>query len=53
LKARKPKLLDFMIEETCWSEDLPDLVGGKGTAAGRRTALRKAYLANRTPLGHG
>jgi hypothetical protein len=41
-----------MIEDTCWGDDLPEFVGGKGTPAHRRSALRIAYLANKTPLAH-
>jgi hypothetical protein len=38
-----------MIEETCWSVHVPEFIGGKGSAAERRAALCKAFLANRAP----
>jgi hypothetical protein len=53
LENTQSAAVDFMIEETCWSDDVPQFVGGKGTPAERRTALRKAFLANRTAPGHG
>jgi hypothetical protein len=53
LEGTQAEAVDYMIEETCWSVDVPDLVGGKGTPEERRKALRKAYLANRTPVGRG
>ena len=34
---------NFMIEETCWSTELPELRGGKGTPRERLEALRAAY----------
>lgn len=53
LEGTQAEAVNEMIEDSCWSDDLPKFVGGKGTAAERRSALRKAYLANRTSLGHG
>ena len=35
--------VDFMIEDTCWSMELPELRGGKGTPRERLEALRAAY----------
>jgi len=51
LDGTQAEAVDFMIEETCWSEDVPQFVGGKGTAPERRKALRTAYVANKQPLG--
>lgn len=53
LEGTQAEAVDEMIERSCWAEDVPNLVGGKGTQAVRRSALRKAYLANRTARGHG
>ena len=36
--------VDDYIEHSCWSEDLPDFLGGKGSAEQRRAALRAAWL---------
>jgi hypothetical protein len=36
--------VDKLIEKSCWSEDVAEYVGGKGTARERLTALRAAYF---------
>lgn len=41
----QPEVIDDFIENSCWSADLPDFVGGRGTPAERRAALRAVYLA--------
>ena len=50
LEGTQAEAVDEFIEQSCWSEDVPQLVGGKGTPAERREALRAAY---RTQNGMG
>jgi len=45
LEGTQTEAVDEFIEQSCWSEDVPRFVGGKGTAAERREALRAAYRA--------
>jgi hypothetical protein len=35
--------VDSFIEESCWSEELPEFVGGKRSPGDRRAALITAY----------
>lgn len=37
------EVVDRFIENSCWSVDVPEFVGGKGTPRERRAALRAAY----------
>jgi len=39
--------VDEFIERTCWAEDLPHLVGNRGTAPERLQALREALRDGR------
>jgi len=43
LEAPRTEIVDWLIEETCWSDDLPSLVGHKGTSLERLAALRDVY----------
>jgi hypothetical protein len=43
LEAPRAEIVDWLIEETCWSDDLPSFVGHKGTSLERLAALRDAY----------
>ena len=45
LEGTQTEAVDEFIEQSCWSEDVPQLVGGKGMPAERREALRAAYRA--------
>jgi hypothetical protein len=45
LEGTQTEAVDEFIEQSCWSEDVPRFVGGKGTPAERREALRAAYRA--------
>jgi hypothetical protein len=42
-------VVDDFIENSCWRQDLPDFVAGKGTPAKRRNALRAVFAGKRTP----
>jgi hypothetical protein len=53
LEGTPAEAVDEMIEQSCWTQDVPDFVGGKGTAQQRLIGLRAAYLANNRPLGNG
>jgi hypothetical protein len=53
LATTKAEAVNEMIEETGWSVDVPNFVGGKGTAPERRSALRAAFFGNRQSPGHG
>ena len=46
-QATQAEAVDHFIERSCWSLDVPAFVGGKGTAAERRAALRAALHAAR------
>jgi hypothetical protein len=37
--------VDHLIEKSCWRDDMPKFVGGKGTPQDRLTALRAAFKA--------
>ena len=39
LDGTQAEAVDYMIEETCWSADVPDFIGGKGTAVPRCARL--------------
>ena len=41
------EVVDDFVENSCWRQDLPDFVGGKGTPAERRNALRAVFVGNR------
>jgi hypothetical protein len=43
-EATQSQAVDLFIEQSCYDDHLPALVGGKGTAEERRAALRTAYL---------
>ncbi len=43
--------VDYFIEETCWGNDLPDYVGGRGTPAERLKAFR-SVLRRSEPHAH-
>src|ERR1017187_7452314 len=43
LKISQTEAIDDFLEESCWSDSLPDFVGHKGTAAQRLAALRGQY----------
>jgi hypothetical protein len=43
LKMSQTEAVDDFLEESCWSNSFPELVGHKGTAAQRLAALRGAY----------
>ena len=45
LGGTQTEAVDEFIEQSCWGEDVPRFVGGKGTPAERREALRAAYRA--------
>ena len=45
LGETQSEVIHDFIENSCWSADLPDFTGGRGTPANRRAALRAAYLA--------
>jgi hypothetical protein len=45
LEGTQTEAVDEFIEQSYWSEDVPQFVGGKGTPAERREALRAAYRA--------
>jgi hypothetical protein len=49
LQFTQAQAVDQMIEHSCWSADLPNLVGGRGTPDARRDALRAAYRAAHPP----
>lgn len=42
LGKTQAEVVDRMIERSCWSENVPEFVGGKGTPAQRRAALLAA-----------
>lgn len=62
LKTTQDEAVDEFIETSCWSDDLTDFVGKKGTPNERRITLCRAYLKDRvstqtdyarlTPLEH-
>jgi len=43
LDGSQSEAVDEYIENSCWSQDLPHLVGNRGTPVERREALRAAY----------
>jgi len=45
LEGTQTEAVDEFIEQSYWSEDVPQFVGGMGTPAERREALRAAYRA--------
>ena len=49
LETSRLAAVDGLIERSCWSEDLPQLVGGKGSTAERLAALRAAHRQQKKP----
>lgn len=49
LGGRQDEAVDQYIEHSCWSGDLPQFVGNKGTRRERRDALCAAYRAALPP----
>lgn len=45
LDGTQSEAVDQYIENSCWSEDLPHLIGCRGTPVERREALRAAYTS--------
>jgi hypothetical protein len=43
LECTHEEAVSSFIEESCCGEDLPEYIGGKGTAAERRDALRALW----------
>jgi hypothetical protein len=43
IEGTQAEAVDDFIEESCWSDHLPHLVGGPGTPKQRLDALRAAY----------
>jgi hypothetical protein len=43
LKMSQTEAVDDFLEESCWSNSVPELVGHKGTAVQRLAALRGTY----------
>jgi hypothetical protein len=39
------EVVDDFVENTCWSNNLPQYVGGRGTPTERKQALRAAFIA--------
>jgi hypothetical protein len=48
LEGTQAEAVDHFIERSCWSLDLPEFVGGKGSPAERRAALRAAHKADQS-----
>jgi hypothetical protein len=44
------EVVDDFVENSCWRQDLPEYVGGKGTPAERRNALRAVFAGKRAPF---
>jgi hypothetical protein len=49
LKMTQDEAVDDYVETSCWSQDLPRLVGKKGTPSERLRALRRVYLKEAGP----
>jgi hypothetical protein len=49
LKMTQDEAVDNFIETSCWADDLPRLVGKKGTPGERLRALRRVYLKSAAP----
>ena len=50
VKMTQSGAVDDFIETSCWKDDLPDLVGNKGTADERLHRLRFVYLLQHSKL---
>ena len=50
VKMTQAGAVDDFIETSCWKDDLPDLVGNKGTADERLHRLRFVYLLQHSKL---
>lgn len=43
LGSTQAEVVSEFVERTCWGEDIPHLIGGRGTPAERLAALRAAF----------
>jgi hypothetical protein len=53
IEETQADVVNDLIENSRWSQDLPDFVGGRGTPTERRHALRAAFLASCQTPGTG
>ena len=44
------EVVDDIVDNSCWWQELPDFVGGKGTPAERRNSLRAVFAGKRAPF---
>ena len=44
------EVVDDIVVNSCWWQELPDFVGGKGTPAERRNSLRAVFAGKRAPF---